>query len=67
MPDLLSTAVALHGLNGAGFDLRPLQESCLDYIDSLWSNEGGFHGNWTDHALDCEYTYYGLLALGHLA
>lgn len=67
MPDLLSTAVALHGLSGAQVDISPIREACLDYVDSLWSNEGGFHGNWTDHALDCEYTYYGLLALGHLA
>ena len=66
MPDLLSTAVSLHGLSGAGADLKLVQESCLDYVDSLWSNEGGFHGNWTDHVLDVEYTYYGLLALGHL-
>jgi hypothetical protein len=66
MPDLLSTAVALHGLAGAQADVSDLQEACLDYVDSLWSNAGGFHGNWTDHTLDCEYTYYGLLALGHL-
>ena len=26
----------------------------------------GFRGNWADETLDCEYTYYGLLALGHL-
>jgi prenyltransferase beta subunit len=67
MPDLLSTAVSLHGLAGAQADLSSVKESCLDYIDSLWSAEGGFHGNWTDHQLDCEYTYYGLLALGHLS
>lgn len=67
MPDLLSTAVALHGLAGAQADISGLREPCLDFVDSLWSNEGGFHGNWTDHTLDCEYTYYGLLALGHLA
>jgi prenyltransferase beta subunit len=67
MPDLLSTAVSLHGLSSAGADVSPLRESCLDYVDSLWSNEGGFHGNWTDHTLDVEYTYYGLLALGHLS
>jgi hypothetical protein len=67
MPDLLSTAVCLHALSGAGHDLERLREPCLDFVDSLWSAEGGFHGNWTDHTLDCEYTYYGLLALGHLA
>ena len=39
----------------------------LDFIDTLWTNRGGFYGNWTDDVLDCEYTYYGLLALGHLS
>jgi hypothetical protein len=47
-------------------DLGPLKEACLDFVDSLWNAEGGFHGNWTDDELDCEYTFYGLLALGHL-
>jgi prenyltransferase beta subunit len=67
IPDLLSTAVSLHALSGAQVDLSRIKEPCLDYVDSLWSAEGGFHGNWTDHQLDCEYTYYGLLALGHLS
>ncbi len=67
IPDLLSTATALHALAGLERDLSPVRESCLDFIDTLWSNEGGFHGHWSDDALDCEYTYYGLLALGHLS
>ena len=67
VPDLLSTAVALHALGGMQTDLDAIRESCLDYLDTLWSNEGGFHGNWSDDVLDVEYTYYGLLALGHLA
>jgi len=66
IPDLLSTAVALHALSALEADLGPLREACLDFVDSLWSAEGGFHGNWTDDELDCEYTFYGLLALGHL-
>ena len=40
---------------------------CLDFVDSLWTNEGSFHGNWADDHLDCEYTCYGLLTLGHLS
>ena len=44
-----------------------IREKCLDFIDTLWMNEGGFCGSWLDQALDCEYTYYGLLALGHLS
>ncbi len=68
MPDLLSTATALHAL--ACME-RPLTESqrerTLDFVDTLWSANGGFHGHWADDALDAEYTFYGLLALGHLA
>ncbi|MFN0125866.1 MAG: prenyltransferase/squalene oxidase repeat-containing protein [Verrucomicrobiales bacterium] len=67
MPDLLSTAVALHALDGIQADFRHLKDQLLDYVDSLWSAEGGFHGHWADDELDLEYTYYGLLALGHLA
>ena len=67
IPDLLSTATALHALAGleASFDL--VKEPCLDFLDTLWSSTGGFHGNWTDEDIDCEYTYYALLALGHLS
>jgi hypothetical protein len=67
IPDLLSTAVALHALDGLQVDFRRHKESLLDYVDSLWSADGGFHGHWADDDLDVEYTYYGLLALGHLA
>ena len=67
LPDLLSTATALHALAGLERDFGPIKERCLDFIDTLWSNEGGFHGHWGDDLLDCEYTYYGLLALGHLS
>lgn len=68
MPDLLSTATALHAL--ATLECRltsTIHEACLDFVDSLWSAEGGFHGHWADDHLDAEYTFYGLLALGHLA
>jgi len=67
LPDLLSTAVALHALDGLQADLSRITEPCLDFIDSLWTADGGFHGTWDDDELDLEYTYYGLLALGHLA
>lgn len=66
-PDLLSTATALHALASLGVSLDGIREPCLDFLDSLWSNEGGFHGHWADDHLDVEYTSYGLLALGHLA
>jgi prenyltransferase beta subunit len=67
LPDLLSTAVALHALDGLQADFSRIKDPCLDYVDSLWTAEGGFHGHWDDDVLDLEYTYYGLLALGHLA
>jgi hypothetical protein len=67
IPDLLSTATALHALAGLERDFSTIKEPCLDFIDTLWTNEGGFHGHWGDDSLDCEYTYYGLLALGHLS
>ncbi len=67
LPDLLSTATALHALSTLGVDFAPLREPCLDFIDSLWTASGGFHGTWEDDTLDCEYTFYGLLALGHLS
>ena len=66
MPDLLSTATALHALAATATPLDDLREPCLDFIDSLWDPRGGFHGTWADDALDCEYVFYGLLALGHL-
>lgn len=68
LPDLLSTATALHALSA--MDCRipsALHERCLDFIDTLWDARGGFHGHWADDDLDAEYTFYGLLALGHLS
>jgi len=70
MPDLLSTAVTLHALDGIQVDFSKLQEPLLDFVDSLWvvqEQGGGFFGTWDDDQADLEYTYYGLLALGHLA
>ncbi|HUR44562.1 MAG TPA: prenyltransferase/squalene oxidase repeat-containing protein [Candidatus Saccharimonadales bacterium] len=66
IPDLLSTATALHALAGLQVSFELVKESCLDFIDSLWTNEGSFHGHWSEDILDTEYTFYGLLALGHL-
>jgi len=67
LPDLLSTATALHALAGLQADITPVREACLDFLDTLWTSRGGFLGHWADDVLDCEYTYYGLLALGHLS
>ena len=61
------TASALHALSGMHATLEAVKEPCLDFIDSLWTNRGAFYGNWTEDVTDCEYTFYGLLALGHLS
>lgn len=67
LPDLLSTATALHALSYVRPPSPQPRERHLDFIDSLWDPTGGFGGSWADPTVDCEYTYYGLLALGHLA
>jgi hypothetical protein len=67
VPDLLSTATALHALSSLHVPLGGIREACLDFVDSLWTNRGGFFGTWADDEVDCEYTYYALLALGHLS
>lgn len=67
IPDLLSTATALHALACMDVSFDTIKEPCLDFIDSLWTGGGGFCGNWAQTTADCEYTYYGLLALGHLS
>src|SRR6266404_6027717 len=67
IPDLLSTATALHALSAMHVPIEPIREACLDFIDTLWTNRGGFYGNWADDVIDCEYTYYALLSLGHLS
>jgi prenyltransferase beta subunit len=67
LPDLLSTATALHALASLQVPLDSVREPALDFVDSLLTNRGGFFGSWADDVLDCEYTYYGLLALGHLS
>ena len=67
IPDLLSTATALHALSGTKVSFEHLKEPTLDFLDTLWTSRGAFYGNWTDDTADCEYTWYALLALGHLS
>ena len=72
IPDLLSTATALHALSTLGLSIQDTdaggarRELALDFVDSLWSGRS-FYGHWEDDVLDCEYAFYALLALGHLA
>ena len=65
LPDLLSTAVTLHALDALNAPWRDRRETVLDFLDSLWTNVGAFHGSWADDEPDAEYTFYGLVALGH--
>ncbi len=65
--DLLSTATALHALAASGADLQPMRQQVLDFLSGLWSARGGFRGHVFDGELDCEYTFYGLLAAGTVA
>lgn len=67
LPDLLSTAVALHALDAIDAPWRDSRERMLDFLDSLWSAEGAFYGSWADDQADAEYTFYGLVALGHVS
>jgi prenyltransferase beta subunit len=66
VPDLLSTATALHALTAAHASIGALREPMLDFVDTLWTGKG-FCGSWADDVVDSEYTFYALLALGHLS
>lgn len=66
LPDLLSTATALHALAGMKLPLDDLRPGCLDFVEGLRSPQGGFYASRADDVLDCEYAYYALLTLGHL-
>ena len=75
--DLLSTATALHALAllEMGTDSRrggclspfPAGAQCVAFVRSLQRPGGGFAGHGEDQTPDCEYTFYGLLALGDLS
>ncbi len=65
--DLLSTATALHALARAGDDLADLRPTVEPFVRSLQGGHGGFRSTPGERDADCEYTYYALLALGHLA
>jgi prenyltransferase beta subunit len=64
--DLLSTATALFALRMLHADLDPVRRPCLDYIESLWRDSGGFAGHVSDEFEDVEYIFYALLSLGCL-
>jgi len=65
--DLLSTATGLHALWRAGASLDESSRlACAGFVAGLVTESGGFRGHAADNAADCEYTFYGLMALGHL-
>ena len=76
-PDLLSTATALHAVETANLPahaqtavdakLDALADANRRFLSQLWTPAGGFRGSQSDDQPDVEYTFYGLLALGHLA
>ena len=66
LADLLSTATALHALATTGTSIDEVREPCLDFLESLWTGRA-FCGSAADRVEDVEYTFYALLALGHLS
>ena len=67
IPDLLSTATALFAfyvMNGSG---PRFSAETLQFVEDMWVSTGGFAGTLLDVQPDCEYSYYGLLALGLLS
>lgn len=66
LPDLLSTATALFALRTLQAPLEGVRAQSLDFVEAHWDETGGFRGHLADSAGDCEYTFYGLLALGCL-
>ena len=69
VPDLLSTATAMQALNFVECECNEdeIRGRCLQFLDTVWDEDkGGFCGHAFDRKVDCEYTWYGLLALGHL-
>lgn len=63
VPDLLSTATALLALRAMNYPLNNITQACLNFVENLWTESGGFTGHAFDTYPDCEYTFYGLLSL----
>lgn len=64
-PDLLSTATALYALHTVHVPYAQTAAH-LNFIETLWDDDGGFRGHAADSMTDCEYTFYALLSLGCL-
>ncbi|MCP4903260.1 MAG: hypothetical protein GY906_40375 [bacterium] len=67
VPDLLSTATALHALTVTGALPSQGLKDIAEFIEGSWQPCGGFSAHPMDVSPDCEFTYYALLGLGALA
>jgi hypothetical protein len=65
-PDLLSTASALCALKCLDAPIAGITSPARAFVESLWTDNGGFVGAPSDPVPDCEYTCHALLALGAL-
>ncbi len=66
LPDILSTAAAVHTLTCYGLDLSDQTKKISDFVNKLQTKKGGFIGSENDSLPDCEYTYYAMLILTDL-
>jgi hypothetical protein len=60
----LSTATALFALKICGALTEETGRLNRGVIFDHWQECGGFSGNIVENHCDCEYTFYGLLAMG---
>lgn len=60
--DLLSTATALFALRKCRADFDPVRP-CLEFVESLWRDSGGFAGHAADDIEDVEHTFYARLSI----
>lgn len=67
LPDMLSTAVALFALRVCGVEMHDFRLISRQFVEDHWLENGGFSATLLDETADCEYCYYGLLALGALS
>ncbi len=67
LPDMLSTAVALFCLMVCGKVNDDIAKKGAKFIGEHWLENGGFASVIDDEKSDCEYLFYGLLAIGVVA
>jgi hypothetical protein len=70
--DLLSTATGLFAISqlpGGPDAIARVSQRCTEFVLGLWHKSGSFRSDtgMSEAYLDCEYLWYGLLAMGCLA